>query len=80
MELAVPEGYTVESMPKDAKVDTPWFAANLSYRHDGGRITVTGAVKGLETDVPLTDIPEWNEAVKAINRMNNDAIILTVNQ
>lgn len=80
MELAVPEGYTVESMPKDATVDTPWFAANLSYRQDGGRITVTGAVKGLETDVPLTDIPEWNEAVKAINRMNNDAIILTVNQ
>lgn len=80
MELAVPEGYTVESMPKDAKVDTPWFAANLSYRHDGGRITVTGAVKGLETDVPLADIPEWNEAVKAINRMNNDAIILSVNQ
>lgn len=80
MELAVPEGYTVESMPKDAKVDTPWFAARLSYRQDGGRITVTGAVKGLETDVPLADIPEWNEAVKAINRMNNDAIILTVNQ
>ena len=80
MELAVPEGYTVESMPKDAKVDTPWFAAHLSYRQDGGRITVTGAVKGLETDVPLTDIPDWNEAVTAINRMNNDAIILTVNQ
>lgn len=76
MTLEIPAGYTVDRLPAETKIDTPWFTGSLTYSRDGDKITVSGSIMELETDVPLDRIPDWNKAVKEINRMNNESVVL----
>lgn len=76
MTLEIPEGYAVGRLPEDTDIDNVWFNGSMRYRREGNTVTVTGTLRGVATEAPLADIAAWNEAVKEISRVNNDAIIL----
>ncbi len=77
MTFEMPDGYDADRLPDDIHVDNPWFKGDLCYRRDGNTVTVNGQIKNISTEASVDSIKLWNEAVKELNRINNETIVLT---
>jgi len=76
IEMAIPDGYTVEYLPPDAKVDGPLIGCDITYQAKAGKIT---ASKKFYLDYILLQPDQftvWNDAVKQISETYKESIIL----
>jgi transglutaminase-like putative cysteine protease len=76
IEMAIPEGYTVEYLPPDARINCPLIGCDITYQSKAGKIT---ASKKFYLDYILLQPDQfaaWNEAVKQISETYKESIIL----
>lgn len=76
IEMAIPEGYTVEYLPPDAKIDGPLLGCEITYQSKPGKII---ASKKFYLDYILLQPDQfgrWNETVKQISETYKESIIL----
>ncbi len=76
IELLVPTGYTVGSMPKNIDIDNEEFTIKLSYTKAGNKIVYKKNIILKEGKISKEQIPTWNTAIKELNESYDDAIIL----
>ncbi|HEY9046717.1 MAG TPA: transglutaminase domain-containing protein [Ohtaekwangia sp.] len=76
IDMTMPDGYTVEYMPPNAKYDGPLLGCDVSYESLPGKIRCS---KKFYVDYIMLQ-PEqftaWNDAVKQISEMYKESIIL----
>ncbi len=73
--VQIPEGYTVEQLPEAKHVENEWFQALVSYANDGSHIVATASFEPRGEEVPLSKLQEYNNAIKAINRLSQSQIV-----
>ena len=76
IEMAMPDGYTVEYLPPDSKIDGPLIGCDITYQAKAGKII---ASKKFYLDYILLQPDQfaaWNDAVKQISETYKESIIL----
>lgn len=74
--LDIPEGWAVESLPDNAVIDNEWFGGEIEYTTDASSIVCRASLTPRRTAAGRDDLPDRNNAVKAINRLSQTQIIL----
>lgn len=75
--IAIPEGYEAESLPKRSDIDSRWFKGYVVYESGAeGKVVCTASLSPAEDYAKASEAPEWNKAVKEIERANSTALVL----
>lgn len=74
--LDIPEGYEVESLPADNRLESPWFDGVISYSQKDGRIECHAEVTTLRNEASVGELAARNSAIKAITRASESKLIL----
>jgi hypothetical protein len=76
VELNIPAGYTVSNLPENVTIADKDFAFNISYKQVGSKILYTKELSIPQGIIKKNSFPQWNEAVKKLNKAYEDQIIL----
>jgi hypothetical protein len=76
VELNIPTGYTVSNLPDDVSISDKDFTFNISYKQVGSKILYTKELSIPQGIIQKNSFPQWNEAVKKLNKAYEDQIIL----
>lgn len=74
--FTVPEGYTVDFLPKPLSVDNELMYYHSSYEVNGNVVTYTMYSSKKRLNYNVSDIPLWNKSVSQINKSQKNVIIL----
>ncbi len=76
VDFEIPEGYTIEFLPKKSSYKTTLFDYDLSYQQLGNRIICTLIINSQVLELPLESLPEWNRYVQQFQRAVRQTISL----
>ena len=74
--LDIPEGYTVNYLPKDFSCSNDLVGFSISYKQDGRKIITTQEIRNNYLLMQPTDFAKWNDAVKQLNTQYKEQIVL----
>ena len=72
-EVIVPDGSRV-TMPENYRSELPWATLTCSFTHSGHRLSMTKTIELRACDIPVSDIPAWNDALARWNDACNRPI------
>jgi hypothetical protein len=72
----IPQGYTLEYLPKDARFDGDLFGYNISYTRTGSKVTVTSTVYVNYLLMTKEKFGEWNTMIKQLSNSYRESLIL----
>lgn len=75
-QLTVPDGFTVRELPEKMIFDSEWFKGEIEYVFNNDIIECNAQVEYSKSDIPLDQVPDWNNALKAINQASRNQIVL----
>jgi len=76
-ELAVPEGYKVESVPPSFKKSSGDYSFEGSYLNKGKTIVYSKTIIINKPIIRKSEFANWNNFIKDINKFYNDQVVLT---
>jgi hypothetical protein len=76
IELNIPEGYTVSNLPENINISDPEFSFIINYKQEGNKIIYTKELNIPQGIVRKNSFPQWNDAIKKLNKAYEDQIIL----
>jgi hypothetical protein len=76
IELNIPAGYSVSNLPGNVSISDADFLFNINYKQVGNKIVYTKELSIPQGIIKKTSFPQWNEAVKKLNKAYEDQIIL----
>ena len=76
-ELAVPEGYNVESVPSSFKRSSGDYSFEGSYLNKGKTIVYSKTIVINKPIIRKSEFGEWNSFIKEVNKFYNDQVVLT---
>lgn len=75
-ELTIPEGYTLEYLPPNARVDGDLMGFETQYRQENGKVHFRKKVYVNYLLMHPNQFERWNEAVKPLSEAYKESIIL----
>lgn len=75
--LTVPDGMTVEKLPKDLIMDNEFFKAEISYRQSGDKVECKLVHFNKTRRIPLESVKEYQKELKKLARSLKQRIVLT---
>lgn len=79
VELIVPAGYTVSSVPASLNISNPDYEFSLSYKQQPGKITYTKSIIIKNTRLTKNKFSQWNADVEKLTKAYNEQVVLTAN-
>lgn len=76
IELEIPNGFSVTSVPENLKIVDPAFSFSIDYKVDGKKIVYTKEMIVPKGIIEKTSFPQWNDAIKKLDKAYEDQIIL----
>lgn len=81
VDIVLPRGYAVQTMPSDLQVSCPWAEYNVKYELQGNMVRrcveVISTTKGTW---PATEYQSWRQFAKAVRRDMESSIVLVLEQ
>ena len=77
--LKVPEGYSVEGLPKDLVMDEPWGRFTSTCRVEGGTVVIEQATQMRKCHEPSERYPDYKAFARALNKAYSNTIVLKRN-
>lgn len=77
VEIEVPNGYKVKSIPKEVNIETPDFTFKLSYIQQGSSIIYNKEINMPKGFLHRKNINQWNAAIEEVTRFYDKYIVLT---
>lgn len=74
--LTIPEGYEIEALPKDEKIEKPFGTFDSSIQTDGQEIHVTYRLLMKSGDYDKSLFPELTDFLKTANKAYNQRIVI----
>jgi transglutaminase-like putative cysteine protease len=74
--LEIPDGYTLNYMPKNVNVSNDVFDFSISYKDAGGRISATQQLLMKKLYIQPHDFTSWNNALSVISPAYKEQIVL----
>lgn len=75
--LTIPEGYSVEYLPKDVLVNQDGYEFKISFEEKDGTVSLKKILKISDTLIELNEMEVWNESIEQIYHAYDDYLILT---
>ena len=75
--LKLPDGYTVTHLPKSLNKNHPDFSFVVSFEQQGSDLLYTNQIIIKHGRIKKSDFEEWNAAVKELNDVYDDQVVLT---
>lgn len=75
--LKIPEGYKIESLPKDISVSNDNYNLKVSFVESNNSIVYKKDFEITKNVIKTTDFTEWNGFIKNLNTIYNEQITLT---
>lgn len=75
-ELAMPAGHTLEHLPKPFQFANDYFSFDAHYEASPQAVRYVREIKILKNMLPVSQFPEWNNAIQGLTRFYDDQIIL----
>jgi hypothetical protein len=74
--LHIPDGYTMESMPKDVNLDTQWgrFQSHISV--EGNNITIVQIIHAYRFEAPAQSYEDYKTFARAVNKAYSSSLVL----
>ena len=74
--LHIPDGYTIESMPKDVNLDTQWgrFQSHISV--EGNNITIVQIIHAYRFEAPAQSYEDYKTFARAVNKAYSSSLVL----
>lgn len=76
VELSLPSGYSVSSLPGNVAINDPEFSFNIQYATQGDKIVYTKELSVPEGVIHKTSFGRWNAAVKQLAKAYENQIVL----
>ncbi|MBL0744386.1 transglutaminase domain-containing protein [Chryseolinea lacunae] len=76
VELSVPAGYSVSSLPGNVAINDPEFSFNIQYATQGNKIVYTKELSVPEGVIRKASFGRWNAAVKQLAKAYENQIVL----
>ena len=74
--LRIPQGYAVESVPADVRIDQVWGTFESRIRQEDGCIIITQSVQMKACREAPDRYPEYREFVRALNKAYSASLVL----
>lgn len=74
--VQIPEGYSVESIPDDVELDTPWACFSSSSVHSGSSVTIVQSLSFKKYRSGKESYPEFKEFIRKINQCYDSVLVL----
>lgn len=75
-ELAIPENYIVEYLPKNFSLDNDLMKVDCSYKTEKNKLILHFQLKQKKLILDYADFEPWNEAIKKLKNNYSESIIL----
>lgn len=72
----IPQGYTVDQLPKETHYDGDLFGYRISYTRNGNKVIVTSTVYVNYLLMTKDKFPEWNDMIKQLSNSYRESLIL----
>lgn len=76
IELDVPPGYNVTTIPENLTIAEPDFTFNISYTKSGNKIIYKKEISVNTGFIPKTHFEKWNESVKKLTQSYENQVVL----
>jgi hypothetical protein len=76
IELEIPEGFKISSLPENLQVSDPEFSFNINYKSVGNKIIYTKELMIHTGIVKKSSFPKWNSSIKQLTKAYDNQIIL----
>ena len=76
VELSVPQGYAVSSLPKNVTINDPEFSFNIQYSKTSDKVVYTKEVVVPEGIIKKKSFDRWNAAIRQLVEAYDSQIIL----
>lgn len=74
--LKIPEGYTIEHLPKDVAVSNNVVDFSIEYKQVNNEVIATQKYMIKQLYIEVNDFPKWNEAINKIAPSYKEEIVL----
>lgn len=74
--LEIPQGYTVEHLPKNSKYDHPYFGYSAEYTRSGNKITITSVLYINHLLLKKESFSAWNSMIRQMSNTYRESLIL----
>lgn len=80
--IAIPEGYTLETVPAAVSVDSEWGSVTSSFllSPDRRQISVSQAVRTKSFSEPASKYPSYRDYVREVNKLFSSSLVLVKDQ
>lgn len=75
--LALPDGYTVKTLPPALKIDQPKYAFKATYEQENGKVIYRKEIIIRDTRIQRQDFASWNSDIKKLRQSYLEQISLT---
>ncbi len=74
--ISIPEGYTIETLPKDVSLNEKWGKYKISFSVSNNTINVLRTNESYEGDYPVSDYPAFAKYMDDIYKTDRSKVVL----